>query len=380
MDYAALTHWYLRNHRSLPWRETRDPYRIWLSEVILQQTRVAQGLEYYNRFTGRFPDVAELAAATEDEVLKLWQGLGYYSRARNLHAAAKQVVAEHGGVFPTEYAAVRALKGIGDYTAAAIVSFATDAPYAVVDGNVYRVLGRLLDIDTPIDTTAGKKEFAAAAAELLNDYLASPHQKGAGLYNQAVMELGALVCTPRSPQCPVCPLAGSCLALKNGTIGSRPVKQGKTAQTPRWFNYLHITDREGRTAVCRRDGNDIWRGLYEFPLIETPSEAEFEILSLPFADFVLRGSVRMPKHVLSHRIIHAVFHRIEVPDLTAIELPDDWQIIPIDTLEDYAVARLTELYLGQTSTPHFRGSGNPDANDRHKRVPGVRPRANKVKI
>lgn len=347
MDYATLTHWYLRNHRALPWRKTRDPYRIWLSEVILQQTRVAQGLEYYNRFTGSFPSIAELAAATEDEVLKLWQGLGYYSRARNLHAAAKQVVAEYGGIFPTEYAAVRALKGIGDYTAAAIVSFATDAPYAVVDGNVYRVLGRLLDIATPIDTTAGKKEFAAAATELLNDYLASPHPKGAGLYNQAVMELGALVCTPRSPQCPACPLAGSCLALKNGTIGIRPVKQGKTAQTPRWFNYLHITDREGRTAVCRRDGNDIWRGLYEFPLIETPAEAEFETLPLPFADFVLRRSVRMPKHVLSHRIIHAVFHRIEVPDLTSVAIPEGWQIIPTDTLGDYAVARLTEQYLSQ---------------------------------
>lgn len=178
MDYATLTHWYLRNHRALPWRKTRDPYRIWLSEVILQQTRVAQGLEYYNRFTGSFPSIAELAAATEDEVLKLWQGLGYYSRARNLHAAAKQVVAEYGGIFPTEYAAVRALKGIGDYTAAAIVSFATDAPYAVVDGNVYRVLGRLLDIATPIDTTAGKKEFAAAATELLNDYLAAPKRCG----------------------------------------------------------------------------------------------------------------------------------------------------------------------------------------------------------
>lgn len=345
MDFSALTDWYLRNHRSLPWRDTRDPYRIWLSEVILQQTRVAQGLDYYNRFTERFPAVGDLAAAEEDEVLKLWQGLGYYSRARNLHAAAKQVAAEHNGVFPTEYEKVRALKGIGDYTAAAIVSFSADAPYAVVDGNVYRVLSRLLDIATPIDTTAGKKEFARVAAELLDEYLASPSHQGAGLYNQAIMELGALVCTPRSPQCDGCPIAGSCLALKNGTIAQRPVKQGKTAQTPRWFHYLHITDNKGFTAICRREGKDIWRGLYEFPLIETPEEMGFEALPVPLTGFTLLGSVRMPKHVLSHRIIHAVFHRIEISDLHAPDLPGEWQIIPSGKLGDYAIARLTELYL-----------------------------------
>lgn len=345
MDFAALTDWYDRNHRRLPWRETRDPYRIWLSEVILQQTRVAQGLDYYDRFVGRFPSVADLAAADEDEVLKLWQGLGYYSRARNLHAAARQVAERHGGIFPTAYADVRALKGIGDYTAAAVVSFSADAPYPVVDGNVYRVLSRLLDIDTPIDTTAGKKEFAEAAFALLAEYLVRKGHRGAGLYNQAVMELGALVCTPRSPQCAACPLAGGCLALKRGTVGERPVKRGKTAQTPRFFHYLHITDEHGRTAIRRREGNDIWKGLYEFPLVETPTGAEFGTLPLPFADFVWQGSVRMPKHVLSHRIIHAVFHRIAVADLTALSLPDDWRVIPSGRLGDYAVSRLTELYL-----------------------------------
>lgn len=347
MNFTALVDWYLRCHRALPWRETRDPYRIWLSEVILQQTRVAQGYDYYNSFVSRFPTVTDLAVAEEDEVLKLWQGLGYYSRARNLHAAAKQVAAEHGGRFPTEYADVRALKGIGDYTAAAVVSFSTNASYAVVDGNVYRVLGRLFDLNTPIDTTAGKKEFALLAQRLLDDYLTAPGHRGTGLYNQALMELGALVCTPKSPKCGECPVAANCLALKNGTIAERPVKQGKAVQTPRWFNYLHIIDKRGRTAICRREGKDIWRGLYEFPLLETPSETDFD--SLPLPDFLkgslLTGSVRMPKHVLSHRIIHAVFHRIDVADLPALPLPEGWQVVPSEKLGDYAVARLTELYL-----------------------------------
>lgn len=347
MDSTALIQWYLDCHRLLPWRATRDPYRIWLSEVILQQTRVAQGLDYYDRFIKRFPTVADLASAREDEVLKLWQGLGYYSRARNLHTAARQVAGRHGGVFPTEYAAVRALKGVGDYTAAAIVSFSADAPYAVVDGNVYRVLGRLLDIATPIDTTVGKKEFALLAQQLLDDYLTVSRHRGAGLYNQAVMELGALVCTPKSPKCGECPVAVNCLALKNGTVGERPVKRGKTVQTPRWFNYLHIADKLGRTVVCRRDGKDIWQGLYEFPLIETSEETEFESLPLPdfLKDCMLSGSVRMPRHVLSHRIIHAVFHRIAVTDLPALALPVDWLVISSEKLGDYAVARLTELYL-----------------------------------
>lgn len=346
MDFTALIDWYVRHHRQLPWRETRDPYRIWLSEVILQQTRVAQGLEYYRRFVERFPGVVQLAEADEDDVLKLWQGLGYYSRARNLHAAARQVAAPpHGGTFPTEYADVRALRGVGDYTAAAIVSFAADAPYAVVDGNVYRVLSRLLDLDTPIDTTTGKKMFAEAATALLNDYLATQGNKGSSTYNQAVMELGALVCTPRTPQCEACPVAGTCLARRNGTVGQRPVKQGKTTQTPRYFNYLHLTDRAGRTVICRRAGQDIWQGLYEFPLIETPAEVEFETLTIPISGYTWTGTVRMPRHVLSHRVIHAVFHRLTVSDLRRGALPDGWIVIPAEQLGEYAVARLTELYL-----------------------------------
>lgn len=228
-----LLSWFAREGRDLPWRRTRDPYRIWLSEVILQQTRVAQGLEYYLRFTERFPDIAALAAAPEDEVLKLWQGLGYYSRARNLHAAARQVMSRFGGVFPATYGEVRALPGVGDYTAAAVCSIVYDAPCAVLDGNVYRVLARLFDIGIPIDTTAGKRTFAELAQLQLDT-------SRPGLYNQAIMDFGALQCTPAQPRCGDCPLAGRCLALAAGTVGVRPVKQGRAKVRDRWFNYLHV--------------------------------------------------------------------------------------------------------------------------------------------
>ena len=345
MDFVGLIDWYEAAHRELPWRETQDPYRICLSEVILQQTRVAQGWAYYTRFVDRFPTVRELAAAEEDEVLKLWQGLGYYSRARNLHAAAKQVEERYGGLFPTTYEEVRGLRGVGDYTAAAIVSFAVDAPYAVVDGNVYRVLSRVLDVETPIDSTAGKREFTVAAEALLAEYLALPGNRGAGIYNQAMMELGALVCTPRGAQCEACPLRGNCLARQHATVEERPVKRGKTTQKPRYFNYLHIVDRFGRTVIRRRDGEDIWRGLYEFPLIETSVEVEFETLAIPVSGWVWEGAVRMPKHVLSHRVIHATFHRLTVADLSRMALPEGWMVVPTEKLGEYAVARLTELYL-----------------------------------
>lgn len=352
MKGAALVDWYGRNHRCLPWRETRDPYRIWLSEVILQQTRVAQGMVYYLRFTERFPSVAELAGATEDEVLKLWQGLGYYSRARNLHAAAREVMERHGGVFPSEYKLVRGLRGVGDYTAAAVASFCGDAPFAVVDGNVYRVLSRVFDLDVPIDSTGGKRVFAVLAQGLLDEYLANdPLTARAGLYNQAMMELGALVCTPRAPNCGGCPMADCCLSLKNRTIALRPVKEGKARQVPRFFNYLHLTDGAGTTLLYRRGEGDIWQGLYEFPLVETPEPMDFEALRqsgafealLEGRDFTLVGSVTMPKHVLSHRIIYAVFHRIAVQELPMLR--GGYIRVGVGELNNYAIARLTELYM-----------------------------------
>ena len=337
-----LLDWYAREGRDLPWRRTRDPYRIWLSEVILQQTRVAQGTEYYLRFTERFPDVASLAAAPEDEVLKLWQGLGYYSRARNLHAAARQVVERFGGRFPVALEEVRSLRGVGDYTAAAIWSAAYDAPCAVVDGNVYRVLARLFDLDAPIDSTAGKRAFA----ELAQLQLDTAHP---GRYNQAIMDFGALRCTPSSPRCEACPLAGRCLALAAGTVAARPVKQGKTRVRDRWFNYLHVSSGD-RTLLRRREGRDIWQGLYEFPLIETEGPAELpELVRLPQfrellgdAPWHLVRSIPLPKHQLSHQTLHAVVHRIETPSLTPAAAA---MAVPTVALGDYAVPRLIDRYL-----------------------------------
>lgn len=337
-----LLDWYAREGRDLPWRRTRDPYRIWLSEVILQQTRVAQGTEYYLRFTERFPDVASLAAAPEDEVLKLWQGLGYYSRARNLHAAARQVVERFGGRFPVALEEVRSLRGVGDYTAAAICSAVYDAPCAVVDGNVYRVLARLFDLDAPIDSTAGKRAFA----ELAQSQLDTAHP---GRYNQAIMDFGALRCIPSSPRCEACPLAGRCLALAAGTVAARPVKQGKARVRDRWFNYLHVSSGD-RTLLRRREGRDIWQGLYEFPLIETEGPAELpELVRLPQfrellgdAPWHLVRSIPLPKHQLSHQTLHAVVHRIETPSLTPAAAA---MAVPTAALGDYAVPRLIDRYL-----------------------------------
>lgn len=340
-----LLEWYAEFRRDLPWRNTADPYRIWISEIILQQTRVVQGLDYYLRFVGRFPDIRSLALAEEDEVMKYWQGLGYYSRARNLHAAAKCMLADYGGEFPRSYDGVRALKGIGDYTAAAIVSFAYGMPYAVVDGNVYRVLSRLFDIDTPIDTGAGKKLFAELAERLLD-------RNQPGLYNQALMELGALQCVPRSPRCELCPLSDKCLAYASGRVEQLPVKQGKTAVRPRYFHYFHIVCG-GDTWIRRREGNDIWRNLYEFPLIETDEPMEWADLSETdaFGELFGRtspvcfsGEPYRCKHVLSHRIIHAAFYRVEI-EIPSPVLLAEYKRVSESELDDYAVARLTEIYL-----------------------------------
>lgn len=342
-----LIEWYGANRRELPWRETTDPYRIWISEVILQQTRVAQGLGYYLRFTGRFPDVRSLAAASEDEVLRLWQGLGYYSRARSLHAAARDVAGRFGGVFPRSYDEVRSLSGVGDYTAAAVCSIAYGMPKAVVDGNVVRVLSRLFDADIRPDTADGKRYFAELAQELLDP-------RRAALHNQAVMEFGALQCTPRNPDCTGCPLAAQCLSLARGTVTQRPLKRPKAEVLPRYFHYLHI--RCGGTVLLgKRTGKDIWRNLYEFPLIETDSPADFAGLQRTAAWKELLGegaSLRllretaMPPHVLSHRVIHARFYEISLDKPT----PALSRYLPVapQELSGYAVSRLTEAYLERT--------------------------------
>lgn len=338
----TLLAWYDRNGRDLPWRHTCDPYRIWLSEVILQQTRVAQGMAYYERFTERFPQVESLAAASEDEVLKLWQGLGYYSRARNLHAAAKQIVETFGGRFPQRLDDVRSLRGVGEYTAAAICSAAFDAPCAVVDGNVYRVLARLFDVALPIDSTAGRRAFAELAQSQLDT--ARP-----GAYNQAIMDFGALQCTPAQPRCETCPLKGRCLALAAGTVAGRPVKQSRTKVRDRYLNYLHLTCGDW-TLLCRRGAGDIWQGLYEFPLIETPGPVDFSRLAGTDAfrrwtgegPWTLLRSVAMPVHQLSHQRLHAAIHRIELPVLSPAALA---AAVATESLGDYAVPRLLDRYL-----------------------------------
>lgn len=343
----ALLDWYADNKRDLPWRGTTDPYRIWISEIILQQTRVVQGYEYFLRFIRRFPDVRTLASASEDEVLKYWQGLGYYSRARNLHAAAKSM----NGKFPESYQEVRALKGVGDYTAAAICSIAYNMPYAVVDGNVYRVLSRYCGIDVPIDSTEGKKLFAALADEMLD-------KSRPAAYNQAIMDFGAIQCTPQSPNCMFCPLADSCSALSKGQVMQLPVKQHRTKTSNRYFNYIYV--RMGAyTFIHKRSGNDIWKNLYEPPLIETDREwTEEELYASPqFREMLAGGEepiVRLVrkgvKHVLSHRVIYANFYEVILPENSASFAK--YQRISVEDLHKFAVSRLVNQFFSLILEPN----------------------------
>ena len=326
-DFAlTLLRWFRENGRDLPWRQTHDPYAIWLSEIILQQTQVKQGWEYWERFMHRWPTVEDLAAATEDEVLREWQGLGYYSRARNLHYAAQQIVAL--GHFPNTLEEIKQLKGVGDYTAAAIGSIAFDLPAAVVDGNVYRVLARHLGIDTPINTTEGKKLFAALAQERLLPALNREGQ-GAGLYNQAIMDFGAIQCTPQSPRCSDCPLMESCIALRENRVSELPVKQRTLKVRERHLIYIYVRCK-GYVAIHRRGSGDIWQGLWEPWLVE----------KVPEGALLLRQNV---KHVLTHRILYADFYLWEVSERP--ELPDDYIWIKETELDDYAKPRLIEILL-----------------------------------
>lgn len=336
----ALLPWYRDHRRDLPWRNTNDPYRVWLSEVILQQTRVDQGMAYWRRFVQKYPSVNKLAAASEDEVLRLWQGLGYYSRARNLLMAAKQVAKAHDGTFPADYDALKLLKGVGEYTAAAIGSICFGLPEPVVDGNVYRVLARCFGVATPIDSSAGRKEFRELAAMLLD-------RSSPGDHNQAVMELGATVCTPKSPRCEECPLRRRCVARVSKQIDSLPAKAKKAKVRHRYFNYLHV-EAEGRTYLTKRGAKDIWRGLYELPLIEsskplTPAALEGE---LGKGWRLIGRPVRM-KHVLSHQILHAAFWRVKLPARS--QRPKRWIAVPASALHHHAVPRLIERYLSELS-------------------------------
>ena len=317
---SAILQWYAANGRDLPWRRTRDPYAIWLSEIILQQTRIAQGQAYWERFMARFPDVESLAAASEDEVLRLWEGLGYYSRGRNLLAAARQIAA--AGAFPSTLEGIRALKGVGDYTAAAIGSIAFGLPAAVVDGNVYRVLSPYYGIDTPVGSTAAKKEFTALAQSLL------PADRP-GDFNQAMMDFGAIQCTPASPACLTCPLADTCVALREGRVESLPVRQRAAAVQTRQLVYVYLRC-QGRTAIRRRGAGDIWQGLWE-PLTELLPGVEAKLL---------RQGVR---HQLTHRTLIADFYLAETQQAPA--LPDGYVWIQEAELDNYAKPRLFELLL-----------------------------------
>lgn len=393
MEFAnTIISWFRENGRALPWRETRDPYAIWLSEIILQQTRIAQGWEYWERFMAQYPTVQDLAAAHEDEVLKLWQGLGYYSRARNLHTAAKQIVAL--GHFPDTLEGIKQLKGVGDYTAAAIGSFAFDIPAAVVDGNVYRVLARYFGIDTPINSTQGKKEFAALAQSLLPSSKASDSPSSfspasdfqsslslVAAYNQAMMDFGAIQCTPQSPKCLLCPLAETCEAMRTNRVAELPVKQKTMKVKTRHLSYIYIRCN-GMTAIHRRGEGDIWQGLWEpfnaSDIAEacaspssaqaSPSSAQASLSSTKFSTSLTKLSsfkkelaadlhlsnvdalqllAQDVKHVLTHRILLADFYLLETE--ARPQLPDDYIWIKEEEIEDYGIPRLIELLLEKIS-------------------------------
>ena len=329
---AALLQWFKQHGRALPWRETRDPYAIWLSEIILQQTQVKQGWEYWERFMRRWPKVEDLAAATEDEVLREWQGLGYYSRARNLHYAARQIVAL--GHFPNTIEEIKQLKGVGDYTAAAIGSIAFDLPAAVVDGNVYRVLARHFGIDTPINTTEGKKVFATLAQELLpvssSKYSLTSHTSPlVSDYNQAIMDFGAIQCTPQSPDCMACPLMESCEAFRYEKVSELPVKLKTLKVKERRLIYVYIKCK-GHVAIHRRGAGDIWQGLWEPYLVD----------EAPVGAVLLRKNV---KHMLTHRILYADFYLWEVDQRPSLSNGYIW--IKESELDDYAKPRLIEILL-----------------------------------
>ena len=341
MDFSdILSQWYAINKRDLPWRSTVNPYYIWLSEIILQQTRVDQGLPYYLKFIDTFPVVADLANADEDLVLKLWQGLGYYSRARNLQFSAKLILSEFGGNFPDNHADILKLKGVGPYTAAAISSFSFGLPFAVLDGNVIRVLSRVFGIQTPFDTTAGKKQFQKLAQELLD-------KKNPAEYNQAIMEFGALQCVPKSPKCNHCPIVNDCIAFNTNTVSLLPVKSKKLKVKSRFLHFL-VVNKNYEVLIGKRNSG-IWQGLYEFPFLEFDENLnEKSVLKSPLWINFFKDSVKQISsisevyiHKLSHQKIHAKFWEIDVNSFRS----SDFKIVKCNELQKYPVSSLIEKYL-----------------------------------
>lgn len=299
----SLTKWYLQNKRDLPWRNTQNPYFIWLSEIMLQQTRVAQGMPYFYSFTTAFPTVFDLANASEEQVLKLWQGLGYYSRARNLHKTAQYIAFELDGIFPSSYIDLLKLKGVGEYTAAAIASFSYNEKVPVVDGNVFRVLSRYFDIESDISLLSTKKEFTALASELIS-------KENPALFNQAIMEFGAMQCVPKNPNCDICIFNSSCMALQKKKVSQLPVKSKKLKVTKRYFNYIVFLDENQKTIIQKRSDKGIWHNLYEFPLIETQKEESFEAISNQIQDLIYNDNkIVSVREWNSKSIIHKLSHQ-----------------------------------------------------------------------
>lgn len=323
-----LIQWYLQNRRDLPWRKTAAAYPIWLSEIMLQQTRVAQGLPYFLKFTEAFPTVFHLADAPEEQVLKLWQGLGYYSRARNLHATAQYIANELNGNFPPDYKSLLQLKGVGDYTAAAIASIAYGEAVPVVDGNVYRVLARYFGIETDISSAPAKKQFTELAASLLPKDRASE-------FNQAMMEFGALQCVPKNPDCAVCIFNAECVAFQTGRVNQLPVKLKKIKVTSRYFNYFVIVDGAGKSVIQKRTAKGIWHNLYEFPLVETEGDTSVkELLKLThgYFEFEVKNITLINPEVIVHKLSHQHLHIRFWKVATDAILPDG---LDYETLKSY---------------------------------------------
>ena len=350
MFNVLLENWYSSFGRDLPWRHTSDPYLIMLSEFILQQTQISQGMDYYLRFAERFPTAESLAEAGEEEVLRLWQGLGYYSRARHLHAAAKQIAA--AGSFPQDYGFVRALPGVGDYTAAAIMSFAFGQPYAVLDGNVQRVLARYFGISEPVDTTLGRKLLRTLADEMLD-------RQHPALYNQAIMDFGALQCKPSAPPCEVCPLAETCQALRDHMVDKLPVKAKRTAVRDRYFTYIYTRTEDGQTLLRRRGGGDIWQGLFEFPMIESDCKLTSEQVDEFIRSSLVKVGVKVKvelvacdvRHQLTHQRLHADFYCLTLQSSKTFRGSNsqssivNYQLVKESDLDNYALPRLLEKLL-----------------------------------
>ncbi len=340
--HKILTVWYQQNKRDLPWRVNQDPYYVWVSEVILQQTRVDQGKEYFLRFIKRFPTINSLATAPENDILLIWQGLGYYSRARNMHYAARQIMNEFNGIFPDHYSDILKLKGVGEYTAAAIGSISFGLQHAVIDGNVYRVLSRIFGIATPIDTTIGKREFSDLAHELLDP-------NNPAIFNEAMMEFGALQCIPRNPDCNICPFRFRCVAFANNNISKLPVKSKKTSVRHRFFHFLYLKSGE-QFFLEKREENDIWQNLYQLPLIESDKPLTIEELlsGQQFCSLMRGRTIEVEKvsaeivHVLSHQKLHVRFIELKAEHL---EAKVQWILVHPAEVPEYPVPKLIDNFL-----------------------------------